>query len=377
MGLGLLTSARVPERRLVAAKLAALVDRALGERPEPLALRGLPPGSAAGSAAGAAWILLDHDPLGSLGATLYALDRDRRWQGARLIVGPEAADEVAGRLAAFTDPPAVWVERDAVLEEWTSPGLPEAARAASPPTVADVGVLTFEDGPSDHLQSFVETVRRRHPELLPEPAGDAVSFTYLGLEVARLAPGAGGVVFEVGVGEHDQDARRTVVGHRLVTEEARRADLADLEHALAIVRSHRRVDGPPHPLRRLRRSRWLRALVIDDPTRADLPRDTTLEPVADPGSTRSLRADPPAPAVGPGEVVVCSAGIDLDLVPVAAGAWLQAAEPTVWPRLTVVVPPRDDHPFTRTLLARLVPEAGARLVPVPFTESPSPPAERV
>ena len=60
-------------------------------------------------------------------------------------------------------------------------------------------------------------------------------------------------------------------------------------------------------------------------------------------------------------VVVCSAGIDLDLVPFAADARDALAEPDT--RLLLAVPEGDDHPVTRELAARLA--VPAEVVPVP------------
>jgi hypothetical protein len=65
-----------------------------------------------------------------------------------------------------------------------------------------------------------------------------------------------------------------------------------------------------------------------------------------------LRVNTPAPAVDDRNetVYVCSTGIDLDLVPVAADARLGIGEDA---HLVLVVPPKDDHPITRRLAARL------------------------
>lgn len=343
----------------------------MGAEPEPLTLPGLPEGTAAADAAGETWVLAEHRPEENVGAVLHALDRHDRWTGAHIVASEVSADRLVHRLAAFTEAPEVWAEHERGIEWRQRRSLDETARSIGRAEFADVAALTDTERAGSHAEALVSAIRDRHPDLLVEPAGDALAFTYLGLEVARLAPGDGALVFEVGVGEHDQDARRTVVGHRTVDPDSRHADLTDLDHAVEIVRRHRRFDGPPHPLKRLRRSRWLRALVIDEPRRVSLAPDHDLRPVRDLATTRSLRADPPAPAVGTGEVVVCSAGIDLGLVPAAATAWLQASAPGSWPRLTVAVPPRDDHPFTRALLARLVPEARARLVTVPFAHPPA------
>ncbi len=65
----------------------------------------------------------------------------------------------------------------------------------------------------------------------------------------------------------------------------------------------------------------------------------------------------PVPCVAVGDttagtpaVVVCSSGIDLDLIPFAADARL-ALDPAA--RLIVVVPPADRHPVTLALAERL------------------------
>jgi hypothetical protein len=55
-------------------------------------------------------------------------------------------------------------------------------------------------------------------------------------------------------------------------------------------------------------------------------------------------------ATSDGVVVVCSVGVDLDLVPAAADARL-ALDPLA--ALVLVVPERDDHPVTRSLAERL------------------------
>jgi hypothetical protein len=59
-------------------------------------------------------------------------------------------------------------------------------------------------------------------------------------------------------------------------------------------------------------------------------------------------------------VVVCSVGVDLDLVPAAAEARLALAPDA---RLVLAVPERDDHPATRALAKRL--KVPAEVVAVP------------
>jgi hypothetical protein len=64
-------------------------------------------------------------------------------------------------------------------------------------------------------------------------------------------------------------------------------------------------------------------------------------------------------------VVVCSVGIDLDLVPFAADA--RGAVGLADARLLLAVPERDDHPVTRAVATRL--RQPAEVVPVPVPAS--------
>jgi hypothetical protein len=77
----------------------------------------------------------------------------------------------------------------------------------------------------------------------------------------------------------------------------------------------------------------------------------------------------PVPCCAAGEdahgrplLVVCSTGVDLDLVPFAADARL-AATGTGDARLVVAVPERDAHPVTRALAAAL--HHPAEVIPIP------------
>lgn len=161
----------------------------------------------------------------------------------------------------------------------------------------------------------------------------------LGLEVCRVVDG----VLEVGVGKHDREAHRMIHGDRPVLDALRRA--------VDIVRTQR----PYH----LAAARWLRSVVVRRPELVGLAVGG-LAPVAPPLPRVDLRAPSAAPAVGDGVVVVCSVGVDLDLVPTAADARLMHAPDT---RLVLVVPERDAHPVTRALAAALVEPAEVVTVP--------------
>jgi hypothetical protein len=149
---------------------------------------------------------------------------------------------------------------------------------------------------------------------------------------------------EVGVGFSDREAFRAVHGDD-PTPEA-------LAEIVRRVWERRRPGAPPHALNRLARERRLRHEVVADPAAVGCLTLTTAPP---PVPRANLKE--PVPCVAIGEtadgahaVVVCSSGIDLDLIPFAADARL-ALDPGA--RLIVVVPPADRHPVTVALAERL------------------------
>jgi hypothetical protein len=120
-----------------------------------------------------------------------------------------------------------------------------------------------------------------------------------------------------------------------------------LERVVTIVEQHRRPDAPPHPLNQLVPERWMRWTLRNDPQRIGV---DELAPAASPRPRAGLRERDIACAIADDAVVVCSVGVDLDLVPAAAEARLALAPDA---RLLLVVPERDDHPVTRALAKRL------------------------
>ena len=109
---------------------------------------------------------------------------------------------------------------------------------------------------------------------------------------------------------------------------------------------------PAHPIQRLSRERWLRRTVVDHP---QLVGATELRPVEVSIEPGGLKDTHPAAALGvDGEgrpiVVVCSTGVDLALVPLAADT---RALHSPGARLVLAVPARDHHPATRTLVELL------------------------
>jgi hypothetical protein len=125
---------------------------------------------------------------------------------------------------------------------------------------------------------------------------------------------------------------------------------------LGTVREQRRAGAPDHPLQRLVPERWLRAIVLQRPELVGASALRRVEGTVAPASVKDLQ---PAGAVGvdtDGQpiVVVCSVGVDLDLVPAAADARLLDGRDA---RLVLAVPERDVPPVTVALAAALAPPA--------------------
>jgi hypothetical protein len=146
-----------------------------------------------------------------------------------------------------------------------------------------------------------------------------------GLEVCRVveADGPDGRVvrLEVGAGVHDREAFAIMHGD-VPTREA----LAGVVGAVAEVRD---VSSQAHPLNRLCPERFLRWRLEQEPWLIDL---ASVEPAPPPTPRRNLKDRTPCSALGrrldgSPVVVVCSVGVDLDLIPYAADARLAA---TAW-----------------------------------------------
>ncbi|MGK2947668.1 MAG: hypothetical protein ACSLFP_03780 [Acidimicrobiales bacterium] len=311
--------------RLLAAQLAGLVRARAGDaerEPAPF------PGGAALVEGTTGWLLLDADPIRSFGPALVWADR-RGLTDVSLVVDGEAGI-VARRAQLFSPPPLVWVAAGTTLEPAEPAPLATVAEPTSAPALAEL--LVDAD-----LEVVVES--------------GIVRGEVLGLEVARIVHGtttAGepidAPVLEVGVGEADREMTGMVHGNL--------PSAAQLARVIEIVQAQRRPGAEHHPLNQMAPERWLRALLVADPSRIGL---------------RHLRAAPPAVArpnlrdravaIAQGVdaddqpvVVACSVGVDLDLVPAAAYP-REALDPDA--RLLLVVPERDAHPVTHALAARL------------------------
>ena len=275
------------------------------------------------------WVLLEDRPARGLGGALAWADQ----QGVGLnVVADRDTGVLARRAAAFERAPTVWqIDGRALVPAVAAPlkvapALPAGARdlvpvieAAGAEPVDEHGVLTGE---------------------------------VAGLEVCRVVPidGSGGVRLDVGIGPHDREAFRLVHGDDL-------AGTALIEALAEVVRSvgvHRRPDATPHPLNRIARERALRHELIRRPELIGL-----VELAVAPPPVPRISVKDASPCVATGKtangedaVVVCSAGVDLDLVPFAADA-REALGPATTP-LLLALAAADVQPVTQRLAARLV-----------------------
>jgi hypothetical protein len=185
----------------------------------------------------------------------------------------------------------------------------------------------------------------------------------LGLEVARIVVwptelgGDGELHLEAGVGRFDRDAVAAMHQGEDPT--------ATLARSVALVREQRRRGGTGHPLALMGRERWLRSEVLAEPALVGAERLAAVET-----SIRrdSVREASPAAALGVdldgrAVVVVCSTGVDMGLVPVAADT-RALHDPSA--RLVLALPARDRLPSTVQLAGLLSEPAEVLAIPEPW-----------
>lgn len=282
------------------------------------------PGGAALVDGATGWVLPGERARASIGPAL-AWARQAGVDALHVVVDDDvAAGTVARQAAAVASVPVVWQVDGAELVPAVPAPIPVPA---PPPSAPDLEAQMVEAG--------LELV-----------AGDGVLLgEVLGLEVARILPGGDGEpVLEVGIGRFDREVGEMTHGH-LSPEER-------LARVVTIVAGERRPGAPPHPLNQLVPERWLRSSLVTEPS---LVSAATLRPVPSVRERENLLAVGRATAVGhdaSGEpvVVVCSTGVDLDLVPGAADDRDLHAPGA---RLILALPARDALPVTQALAERL------------------------
>jgi len=286
------------------------------------------------------WVLADADPSRALGPAL-AVARRLGEPGTPLqLVVDRDGGLLARRAALFADSPVVWqVDGTALVRAEPEP--------LAPPPAIDPRVAPF----ADVLARCGADPVVEHGRLVGE---------VLGLEVARVVVDDEGAHLQVGVGRFDREAHETVANGP--------PGEATLRRVVEQVRAARTPGAEHHPLKQLAAARGLRARLLAEP---GLVGADHLLPLAAPVEPPDLKTPWPSPATGIGiggepMVVVCSVGIDLDLVPAAAEARL-AAFGDAPARLVLAVPERDVHPVTVDL-ARLL-AVPAEVVAIPSVPS--------
>lgn len=271
-----------------------------------------------------AWVLLEGDDTrAALGAGLVAT---RDAAVLHVLVDDTDAPLIARTALGFDPAPTVW----------SITGTEIAKAVPAPATVPTAEV------PPPGTSPLVDILRARDLEIVVEEG--VVIGELLGLEVGRVVAGDDGSTrLDVGVGAYDQDAF-AIMNANLSPE-------GGLDLVCAEVRRHRDHAAPPHPINRLARERWSRAELVAAPERCGLKR---LAPVPSSRPRAGLKDTMATGALGTDDdgnvvVVVCSVGVDLDLVPTAADM-IVLYQPD---RVILVLPDRDQYPVITELAARL------------------------
>ncbi len=270
-----------------------------------------------------AWVLLDQRPAERLGA---AIAWSLRAGAEQLHVIADAGTGVLARRAAeFAMPITIWHAEGRSL--W--PAVAEPIEAVPPV--------------SDRHRAFAAQIAAAGADVVDDDG--VVAGEVRGLEVCRVVDDAdtGEARLAVGVGANDREAFAMLHGDTPETE--------SLARIVRVVAEHRQLGADPHPLNRLGHERLLRSELIAAPGAIGAERLWTVAP---PVPRANLKDPVPCVAAGvalDGDsiVVVCSTGIELDLIPYAADARLavEAASPgTGRNRLIVVTPRRDRIPVT-------------------------------
>ncbi len=313
-------------QRLLASALTALVAEHAGEHFVGIAVVPMAFGAAVTDGSHDAWVLLDvrdREPASLLGAVMaWAIRAEVR----TLRIITDTACEILVRRAAHWDiDVTVW------LREGRSLSLLRPSPLA--PGVA----------PDPLHLGFVEQIRAAGATVNIEHG--VVAGEVRGLEVCRVVQDPNGQAqLEVGVGANDRLAFSMLYEGEPVEDSLRRV--------VAEVTSHRTVGAARHPLNQLAKERFLRWHLEQFP---DLVGARELAAVPGPVPRVGLSAASPCSAIGVSTggqamLVICSFGIDLDLIPYAIDARFSLAGIDAWnqmirgadpARLVIAVPSRD------------------------------------
>ena len=317
--------------RLALVKTRALARKVVGERTwDEHALAG---GAALTCAQGEAVVLIAATPevgrpgaaamvYRRLGAALAWADKARVERRLLHVLVDGRAGIIARQAALFADPPTVWEIDGADVRRAT----PQPYGPVLEPSAEDLGAV-------QPLLAAGAAIAIEHGVVLAEIEG---------LEVGRVVDGR----LEAGVGQFDRAAG--------VAMEAVQTRDQLVANVVRVVGEHRRAGAPPHPLNRLERARWLRALALADPSIVDaaelsrlelaVPRPNLVEPLPALAHGRALDQRP--------VVVAFSVGVNLDAVPLAADAANRSMPAEA--ELVLVTPARDRYPALARLLEGLI-----------------------
>jgi hypothetical protein len=292
-------------------KLAVLVSGITGVPTDELQLSVQSSSIVGCVAKGRAYVLADS--ISDLGSALHWFHRQGA-EGLTVLADQAAAGDLARRAGLFQiDIEVLGVEGAALSAAVPSPvpTPPELSSELwqSAAVIVDAGLTLIDD----------------HGRLTGE---------ILGLEVARVEPASptdpsSEAALHVGVGEADRQLHGYVHGHL--------SDVEKLRQASATVAELRRPGNGMHPLSLLARPRWLRSILMADPSMAGL---SELEPLVPLRAKAGVFDTEPAAAYSSVDrvTVVCSVGVDLDLVPEAADYRQRVDSES---KLLLVLPPRD------------------------------------
>lgn len=276
---------------------------------------------AAMAADGRAFVLVEGDH--SLGA---ALAWARRAGAIEVhVIADDAPGVVARQAAEFATDVTVWrTSGRELLPAEPSPVEP----GEGPPDAPELVALMEAEG----LHVVVE--------------GDRLAGEFRGLEVVRVvrALDDGAPILEVGVGKYDRALTAMMHG-----DLDGRASIARVVEQLERIR---RPGGPPnHPLATLVPERWLRTTLIADPGLVGCD-ELVAAPAAEPRDRLRPRGVAAATGTRDGEpvVVVCTVGVDLEAVVLAADTRLMV-DPDA--PLLLALPTRDVLPAITSMVEDL------------------------
>lgn len=178
-----------------------------------------------------------------------------------------------------------------------------------------------------------------------------------GLEVARILHGPDGPVLEAGVGRFDREAGALL--------NAGQEPERSVANTAAQVRPHRVHGAVSHAVNRLARERWIRSMIVANPSMVDIDLPELVEPI--PPRANLLEVVPAACMGTDGDrrvLVVCSAGVDLGLVPAIADL-VRVHEPDA---VRIVVPERDRLPHLDRLVSRIPVPTEIRTIAPPWRD---------